>query len=262
MAEDKKKQEFMEQPLEGEPTRTNGPREYDVEALHRDQLQGPGAEKSVSSLNFPLPLVALFLVIGFISGAYLMSGGGGDRAGAGAEAGPAQELTFVEQGEKVYGRICQACHQGNGLGIAGQYPPLAGSEWVINGNKVPILIVLHGLQGPIEVKGNNYNGNMAPWATQLSDDDVAAVLTYVRQAWGNTASEVSPQAVAAARELFGNDHPQWTADELLEIGLSTDAGGGAAAEDEGQEDADDEPAAEDAAVLELEPDETRLAALR
>lgn len=104
-------------------------------------------------------------------------------------------------GAELYQR-CATCHQANGDGLPGAFPPLAGSEWATAANPaVPIRIVLHGMQGPVTVKGTEYNGLMPAYGTgvAMADEEVAAVLTYVRQSWGNSASAVTPQQVAAER---------------------------------------------------------------
>src|SRR5690606_29517374 len=102
-------------------------------------------------------------------------------------------------GEQVYA-VCAACHQQNGQGMAGSWPPLVGSEWLLNNPEVPIRIVLHGLEGPITVKGQAYDNIMQAWADQLNDEQIAAVLTYARSSWGNNAPAVTAEQVAAVRE--------------------------------------------------------------
>lgn len=127
------------------------------------------------------------------------------------------------RGKRVYEQIanCQACHQASGLGVAGQFPPLAGSEWVLaSGPDRLIRIVLQGLSGPIQVKGQEYNNAMTPFGSVLTaDSDVAAVLTFIRQnkAWGNNASAVTPEQVKAVREATADRTEAWTAAELLAL---------------------------------------------
>ena len=119
-------------------------------------------------------------------------------------------------GEQLYVR-CVACHQANGQGMAPAFPPLAGSEYATHTNPaVPIRIVLHGLQGPITVKGTQYNGVMPPYGTgvEMSDQDVAAVLTHVRQSFGNGASAITPQQVATERAAKRSSTGPATAAEL------------------------------------------------
>jgi mono/diheme cytochrome c family protein len=102
-------------------------------------------------------------------------------------------------GKQVYGAKCAACHQASGLGVAGVFPPLAGAEWVLGNEKVLISLLLHGVQGEIVVKGNTYNGVMPAFGT-LADEEIAAVLTYIRSDWGNQASPIDAAAVKAQRE--------------------------------------------------------------
>ncbi len=121
-------------------------------------------------------------------------------------AAPAEEATMtaeltqkMEAGQTVYNSYCIACHQQDGSGVPGAFPPLKETEWV-NGKKVTLIsIVLNGLQGPIEVNGEQYNNIMTPHDF-LSDDEIASVLTYVRKSFGNNSSEVNTDEVAALRE--------------------------------------------------------------
>ena len=101
------------------------------------------------------------------------------------------------QGQGKYS-ICSACHQANGRGMPGAFPPLAGSEIATAAPMVPIRIVLLGAQGPLMVNGQRFNGTMPAWGS-LSDADIAATLTYVRSHWGNAASAVTAEQVAAER---------------------------------------------------------------
>ena len=102
-------------------------------------------------------------------------------------------------GKQLFGAKCAACHQASGLGVAGVFPPLAGAEWVLGSEKVLISLLLHGVQGEIVVKGNTYKGVMPAFGT-LSDDEIAAVLSYIRSDWGNQAAPITPAAVKAQRE--------------------------------------------------------------
>ncbi|HZR18313.1 MAG TPA: cytochrome c [Verrucomicrobiae bacterium] len=128
---------------------------------------------------------------------------------------------MVQQGRAVYNKpTCVACHQADGNGLPGQNPPLAGSEWV--NEKAPgrvIRIALNGLSGPITVKGLPFNGAMVPWKDVLSDEEIAAVLTYVRQnkEWGNNAPEVTPEQVKAVRAKIKDRSTPFSPDELKQI---------------------------------------------
>jgi len=120
----------------------------------------------------------------------------------------------IKAGEAVYKQVCVACHQANGEGIhAAQLPPLAGSEWV-NGNKDnAIRIQLRGLMGPIKVKGKEYNGVMPPNAA-LTDAQIANVLNYIRNSWGNKNNAVLPTDVKAHRGEVGK--PILKAQDLID----------------------------------------------
>ncbi len=104
------------------------------------------------------------------------------------------------QGRSQYS-TCSACHQANGAGLPGAVPPLAGSEIVTGAPEVPIRIVILGLQGPLTVKGQRFNGTMPAWGS-FSDADIAATLTYVRSQWGNAAPAVTADQVAAVRRAL------------------------------------------------------------
>ncbi len=157
-----------------------------------------------------------------------MACGGGDKAppadsaptaapAAGPAAAPAAAPAASTLPEGQYA-VCQACHQANGEGVEGAFPPLAGSE-ILNGPaEVPIAIVLHGLQGPLTVKGKQYNQIMAAWG-QLSDEDIATTLTYERGSWGNTGTPVTAAEVAAVRAATKGRTAAWTWDELQKAKL-------------------------------------------
>lgn len=118
-------------------------------------------------------------------------------------------------GKAIYNRICAACHLGSGKGVPGaNIPPLAGSAFAQGDPSVPIRIVLHGFRGPIERVGAHINGQMAPWKDQLSDQEIADVLTYVRSSFGNKASAVTPDEVAAVRTETASRLVPFTESEL------------------------------------------------
>ncbi len=128
-------------------------------------------------------------------------------AGPGGAAAPTAELSQAERGKKIFLANCATCHQPTGLGVAGQYPPLAGSEYVLGGTRRLGMILLKGLEGPVTVKGAQYGSAvMQPWEKTLTDAKISDVLTYVRQEWGNTAGPVPAEGISALRkELAG--HP-------------------------------------------------------
>jgi nitrite reductase (NO-forming) len=103
----------------------------------------------------------------------------------------------MEQGKRVFTTICMACHQQGGQGIPGAFPPLAGSDFLNADKARAIGIVAGGLSGTIQVNGKPFNSQMP--ALNLSDEDVANVLTYVYNTWGNAGHEIKPAEVAAVR---------------------------------------------------------------
>jgi len=102
-------------------------------------------------------------------------------------------------GAAVFAANCAACHQANGEGLPGVFPPLAGSEWVAGEPKILANILLHGITGEITVKGQTFAGMMPPFP-QLSDAEIAAVLTHIRSTWGNQADAVAADLIATERE--------------------------------------------------------------
>jgi glucose/arabinose dehydrogenase/mono/diheme cytochrome c family protein len=104
----------------------------------------------------------------------------------------------VVGGEKIYTVYCAACHQQDGKGASGRFPPLAGTHWVTGDKKRLIGIVLNGLEGSIEVNGENFI-NAMPQHSFLSDEEVANVLTYIRQHFGNSATAITPREVTQVR---------------------------------------------------------------
>jgi len=107
-----------------------------------------------------------------------------------------------------------------GQGLPGQFPPLAESEWVAEPEPGRVIrLILDGIQGPITVKGQSYNGAMPPWRDLLKDEEIAAVATYVRQnsAWNNRAPAVTPERVKAVRDKTPPRASAWSPDELLQV---------------------------------------------
>jgi nitrite reductase (NO-forming) len=103
------------------------------------------------------------------------------------------------KGEATYARVCSACHQPDGRGLTGAFPPVAQSDYLKTATKAQIIDhVLRGAQGPMTVNGTTYNGVMPPMAF-LTDDEIANVLTYVRTSWGNGLDAVTTDDVAKAR---------------------------------------------------------------
>lgn len=179
-----------------------------------------------------MPLVLLFVFSGFIffAGTYLGHYSGNfspvvyDPHGKPPETGDgapkAAPVDPIVLGRTTYNAVCMACHQANGQGLPGAFPPLVESEWVTGSEDRAIRIVLYGLQGPIKVKGQDFNGVMPAAGPgsgfNLNAEKVAAVLTYIRQEWGNSAPAVSAAKVQEIRGQLGNRGPM-TAAELEQV---------------------------------------------
>ncbi|MEM1059218.1 MAG: cytochrome c [Verrucomicrobiota bacterium] len=210
----------------------------DIAAIH-SAIERERRDPQDGHEPIPLWLMALCMLVLFMGGAYLtaFSGGfssttpaayeltggvaalmseGGAAAVTAADRGPV-ELTpelLATIGERVYSN-CASCHQANGLGQPGVNPPLAGSDWVTGSEERLVRVLLHGLQGPITINGTtqNWSGNMVAWAS-LGDKQVAAVLTYIRQNWGNDSPAIMPETVTRIKEETAGRTAQWTEVEL------------------------------------------------
>ncbi len=103
-------------------------------------------------------------------------------------------------GAAIYQDRCAICHEATGEGVIGTFPPLAKNPHVTAKDpSAAIAATLNGMLVDITVRGHRYTGGMPGWRNWLSDADVAAVVTYIRTAWGNQASTVSPAQVARIR---------------------------------------------------------------
>jgi len=110
-------------------------------------------------------------------------------------------------GKALFTANCAVCHQATGAGVPGVFPPLDGSEWVTTDSRVVVNILLHGVEGEIKVKDTVYRGSMPPFGEQLSDDELAAVATYIRSQWSNSADAVNAGQVAAERTAVARTTP-------------------------------------------------------
>lgn len=160
---------------------------------------------------------AFALLVGLLFAAGCGGGAeGADQAAAdntaSVAAAPADAAT--DDGEQVYGTVCVTCHQADGEGLQGAFPPLAASAVAIGDPEVSIKIVLSGLTGEMTRGGTTYNGMMTPWGSTLSDGDVAAVLTYVRSNFGNSADAVTEAQVAEVRAATASQTSPYTTEGL------------------------------------------------
>jgi mono/diheme cytochrome c family protein len=131
-----------------------------------------------------------------------------DAAPAAAPLTPEEQKRF-EEGRTIYTNLCMACHQEDGQGRENIAPALVGSSFVLGAPTVPSRILLNGKEGTV--------GLMPPLGSALSDDQIAAVLTYARRSWGNEGSAVDAQMVAATRKATEGRTRPWTEAELTKL---------------------------------------------
>jgi len=215
----------------------------DVHEVHA-AIQREKREPRVGLEPLSIWLIAVYGLAIFTGGAYLgrysgnFSGDGLDPMGGppppkkgGGAAGQQQEqaaLSPHDRGKKIFAANCQTCHQANGQGVPGQYPPLDGSEFTTGGSRRMGMIVLKGLQGPVKVKGQQYGSAvMQPWDKTLTDQKIADVMTYERSEWSNKATEVTAEQIAALRKELAN-HPESYNEHDIMAAPDEDIPGGAA----------------------------------
>jgi mono/diheme cytochrome c family protein len=167
--------------------------------------------------------IVRFSLVALVAPLALVACGGGEKAPDASTAQPAASapaatvasatVNMDSIGQSVYA-TCTTCHLATGLGVPGAFPPLAGSEIVTGKPEIPVAIVLHGMMGPVKVRGVEYNGMMTAWGAAFNDVQVAAVTTYIRTQWGNAAPAVTPELVAKVRAASSSRTTMWTWDEL------------------------------------------------
>ena len=185
------------------------------------------AEPQAGSANVPVWMIVAPLMIFFLGGVYFDATGGWFSQQVYAPYRSVEELqTFqpvsddggIALGKRVYEQVCALCHGVDGLGKAGQAPPFKGSEWVLTDNVGRLIrIPLQGLGGPIKVNGVEWNLPMPAMGAALPDDQLAAVLTYMRASWGNKAPRVTAEEVKAVRAASAGHTQPWTGDELMKL---------------------------------------------
>jgi mono/diheme cytochrome c family protein len=195
----------------------------------QEPVKQDGKEPTVDIAPVPIWMILIFGALFYWSQLYLDGHAGGFSKEVYAPYGSAEAVAaanpqgegdkMLTMGREVFTKTCSVCHQPNGLGKEGLAPPLVGSEWVLASSADRIVhIPLYGLTGPITVKGQQWGLTMTPLGDNLTDQQIAAALTYVRTKLGdNKASPVSPDLVKAAR-AEKHSGPV-TADELLKIPL-------------------------------------------
>jgi len=182
-------------------------------------------EPRAGSASVPIWMVVTVLLLVFGGGLYFDTYGGRFNQQVYAPYHNLEQLQLFQpasgadralaRGKVVYEQVCALCHGADGNGKPGQAPPFVGSEWVVTDNIGRLIrIPLQGLNGPITVKGETWSLAMPAMGAALPDDDLAAVLTYMRRAWGNKASEIAPEQVKAVRDATAGRTQPWTAAEL------------------------------------------------
>lgn len=207
------------------------PDNTDLDRLHA-AVKREKADLAPESQTAPLWAIFLLMIVAIIAGGQLgpMTGGwsfdvsnpfavstiSGDPRPGGGGAGSALDpfALAMKKGSSSYA-VCGGCHQGNGAGLPGQFPPLAGSEFVTGGTERLIRIVQHGLTGPVTVKGQSFNtpGGMLPFGAAMSSQDMANVLTFVRNSWGNEGTMITKEMVEKVRSEEKRA-TQWTEADL------------------------------------------------
>jgi len=125
---------------------------------------------------------------------------------------------LAQDGQQLFTLYCSACHGLDGKGATGgAFPPLAGSPYVAGDPDRAAKITINGLTGPIDVLGKSYNLEMPPQGAVLPDDQLAAILTYVRKSWGNQAGPVTADQVKTIRASVAGRDAMWTAQEILKL---------------------------------------------
>lgn len=196
-----------------------------IQQVHDDLMHVPREPKEGYTW-MPLFMLGLVSTLIFVVSVYFIHHRGGfsplvyDERFDPATMGSTGEKKAVDPriaGARLYNQNCAQCHQPNGQGLPGAFPPLAGAEWVVGDEEVVIKILLHGLQGPIEVKGNTYNGVMPAFGLgsgfNWNDQRISEVLTFIRSEWGNEASPITAEQVTQVRTSAARN-TAWTAAEL------------------------------------------------
>ena len=142
----------------------------------------------------------------------------GDELALGVTPLSPEQLQLMARGEAFYIQCC-ACHGAAGAGTVGLAPSLVNSPWVVGPPEWLARIILQGMTGPVEIDGEVWNGVMPPHGhiTELDDDTLAGLLTYMRRAWGHKADPVGPASVAAIRADSAGRATPWTVQDLEEV---------------------------------------------
>lgn len=171
----------------------------------------------------PLPVVFLMFFASVAAAAfvYLIVNRGEDLAFGGDQRSPQRIVPSASTPELVFQKNCASCHQANGQGVPGAFPPLAKSPWVTGDRETPIRVILLGLSGPIEVNGATYQGAMPAFKDVLSDGDIALAATHARTSFGNASSPITADDVAKVRAALSGRSDPWAGGAALEEARKT-----------------------------------------
>lgn len=201
-------------------------------SLNPSQTAGENAprtsEPGVGTASVPMWLMMLPLMLFFGGALYFDWHGGWFNPAVHPPYTSLQQLELLQpstggdrmllRGKLVYEQVCALCHGVDGAGKPAQAPSFIASEWVVTENVGQLIrIPLQGLAGPITVHGVEWNLAMPAMGAALPDEDLAAVLTYMRGAWGNQASPITPEQVKEVRAATKGRTQPWTAAELKAV---------------------------------------------
>lgn len=127
-----------------------------------------------------------------------------------------EEEPEMLNGSNLYAANCASCHGNNARGVTGAFPPLINSEWVTGDKSIPVRILLHGLQGEIDVQGQTYQGIMPSFRARLSAAEIASILNYLREESAGEYPTISRQEVIDTRKIYQNRTAPWSSEELNE----------------------------------------------
>lgn len=210
------------------PADQSGASDDSIQKVHA-KLLSENPEPKEGFKTTPLFLLGFVSAMIFVTSIYVVHYRGGfsplvydERYTPKEGAAGKVELTpeqIVAAGKKLYA-TCATCHQVNGMGVPGTYPPLAASDWVTGSEERLVRVLLHGLGGPIDVNGTTYNGAMPAFGRvpgggyNWNEEKVSQVLTYIRQEWGNKAAPITKEKVAEVLAAEKARSKPWTQGEL------------------------------------------------
>ena len=202
-------------------------------AENRAQQTRENVEPDEGNNPIPLPMIALFAILvvwglGYIFvdlSSYNPIPSTRDNAGvatAVVTVDSAEATTTVESSSNtaaidakaLYAANCAACHQAGGDGLPGVFPPLQNSDWVTGDPALVTQILLHGMNGEVEVLGTTYNGVMPAFKSTFNDAEMAALINHIRSSWGNQAGDVDDAFIAEQRTAFDRSSPWQGGSEL------------------------------------------------